>query len=171
MDEQMDARRAPALPVIDLDKLPVLRSLWRGLYTLGGAMLGLAPGMALALVASSWPFWPALLSTLLTSCFMAGAGWLYAGRSFACYRAQLHSAEGLMVQRGVWWRSEVWVPIARLQNVDISQGPLDRRWGMASLTLHTAGSHDHATSIDGLPVEQAHTLRKSLLAQVRRDHA
>ena len=52
---------------------------------------------------------------------------------------------------------------ARLQHLDVQQGPLDRRWGMASLSLHTAGSHDHHTRILGLPLAQAHALRDHLL--------
>ena len=168
----METHRPPELAFTNLNKLPALRLVWRCIYTPIGAVLGLALGLALTWLALRLPAWSgsAILATLLPTALMAGAGWLYAGRSFLLYQAQLRADEGVVLHSGVWWRSEVWVPIARLQHIDVSQGPLDRKWGMATLTLHTAGTHDHATSIDGLPVDQAHALRAALLPTVRNEH-
>lgn len=162
---------APAHVVADLSKMPALRSVWRGIYTVMGALLGLAAGLVLGAIARAWPTWWLALTALPPCALMAWAGWRYAGWRYAAYRARWHPTEGLVVQRGVWWRNEVWVPVARLQHIDINQGPLDRRWGMASLTLRTAGTHDHATRIDGLPVAEAQELRRVLLAQAGAGHA
>ncbi len=54
-----------------------------------------------------------------------------------------------------------------LQFLDVNQGPLDRRWGMASLSLQTASAHDHTTRIAGLPLQEAHALRAALLPLTR----
>ena len=35
--------------------------------------------------------------------------------------------DGVRIQRGVFWRKTIWIPITRVQHTDVSQGPLQRR--------------------------------------------
>lgn len=144
-----------------INRLPALLRFWRWRYGLSGALPGLALA-ALGLVPRLQLLPLALVGAALALAGLA-LGWRYAGRRFAHYRAELHQGEGVVLYSGVWWRSEVWVPMARLQHLDVAQGPLDRRWGMATLSLHTAGSHDHHIRIAGLPLAEAHHLRERLL--------
>jgi len=157
--------------ITPIERLPALLRLWRWRYGLSSALPGLA-GVALALMrrassvnadALQWTARASLPAAVLIALLGLALGWWYAGRRFAHYRAEHHEGEGVVLYAGVWWRSEVWVPTARLQHLDVQQGPLDRRWGMASLSLHTAGSHDHHTRILGLPLAQAHALRDHLM--------
>ena len=106
--------------------------LWSVFGLLLLALLIVAPLMIWAPVLWIWLSMPLLP-------LAAWLGWRYAARYFAAYQARWLPDEGVVLSSGVWWRSEVWVPMARLQHLDVSQGPLDRRWGMASLSLHTAG--------------------------------
>jgi membrane protein YdbS with pleckstrin-like domain len=53
------------------------------------------------------------------------------------------------------------IPRFRLQHVDISRGPLETRAGLATLTLHVAGSGEH--EIPGLPVALAESVRDALV--------
>jgi len=77
--------------------------------------------------------------------------------------------DGLLLQRGVWWRSETFVPRARVQHTDVSQGPLGRQFGVATLKVFTAGSHLGQIQIDGLTREAATALRDALLGRGDRD--
>jgi membrane protein YdbS with pleckstrin-like domain len=52
-------------------------------------------------------------------------------------------ARGLEIRRGVFWRSVVNVPRSRVQHTDVSQGPLERSYGLGTLIVYTAGT-DHA---------------------------
>lgn len=148
-----------------LDKLPAL--LW--VTRLWSVLICLLPALAVLVPLLIWAplLWAALALPLLP--ISAWAGWRYAARYFGAYQARWLPEEGVVLNEGVWWRSEVWVPMARLQHLDVSQGPLDRRWGMASLSLHTAGTHDHKTRIHGLPQAQAHALREALLPRLKAD--
>ena len=47
-------------------------------------------------------------------------------------------AEELVVRRGRMFRTLVSVPYGRLQFVDVQSGPLERRFDMATVELHTA---------------------------------
>jgi membrane protein YdbS with pleckstrin-like domain len=71
--------------------------------------------------------------------------------------------EDLLVRRGVLVRRVSVVPYGRMQYVDVTAGPLDRRLGLARVTLHTAAAASDA-SIPGLPAEEATRLRNRLAA-------
>jgi membrane protein YdbS with pleckstrin-like domain len=71
--------------------------------------------------------------------------------------------DDLLVRRGVLVRRTSVVPYGRMQYVDVTAGPLDRRLGIARVTMHTAAAASDA-SIPGLPVEEANRLRDRLAA-------
>ena len=79
------------------------------------------------------------------------------------------SADRLRVVRGLMFRSDTVVPFGRVQHIDVHQGPLDRFFGIASLTLHTAGSHNASVSLPGLGEELAREMREEIRAHIRRE--
>ncbi|MDP2370504.1 PH domain-containing protein [Rhodoferax sp.] len=165
-----NALATPANGALIQPKLPKLRQLWRLSALAQGTLLGV--GLMLAAYLAAPSAWRAswLLLALLAWGGLLIAAWRYADQRFAAYEAALFGGEGLRVRRGVWWRKEVWLPIARLQHLDVSQGPLDRRWGMASLVLHTAGRHDHSLTLPGLPLDAAQALRATLMPRRQGAH-
>lgn len=72
---------------------------------------------------------------------------------------------GLEIQHGVYWRKTLSVPLARLQHADLTQGPVQRQWGLAKLTVYTAGTENASVELDGLAYETAVELRDRLLRQ------
>ncbi len=137
-------------------------------WTLGHAVLYALPLLGVLLPLSVKfdllpPVWALLVAPLLGLLF----GWAYARRYAALYAA-LHLADGVLIRRGVWWRREIFVPRARIQHTEVNQGPLDRRWGMASLSLHTAGTRLENIVLPGLTRAIAERLRDELLDR-RRD--
>jgi len=70
----------------------------------------------------------------------------------------------LLIRKGVWFRSIKLLPLPRLQHVDVKRGPLQRRFGLATLVLHTAGTHAAAIEIPGLDADEAVRLRDQLVA-------
>ncbi len=73
-------------------------------------------------------------------------------------------ADDLLLRRGILFRSMVVVPYGRMQYVDVNAGPLARRFGIASVQLHTASPGTDA-SIDGLPTAEAARLRDQLASR------
>ena len=109
--------------------------------------------------------------SLYTPLFSGFIGaWFYAGKRFSAYETAFFPGEGMRVRSGVLWRKENWLPIARLQHLDVNQGPLGRKWGMAALALHTAGTHDHELVLHGLPTADAHKLREILMPRQQVKH-
>jgi membrane protein YdbS with pleckstrin-like domain len=123
-----------------------------GLLLVGLVLLGLVPevrAVALALlgvwvVAVIWMWW--LIGRRVRS-------FGYAER-----------ADDLLVTSGIMFRRLVVVPYGRMQLVDITAGPLDRRLGVATVQLHTAAATTNAT-IPGLPPAEAAGLRDRLAAR------
>ena len=71
--------------------------------------------------------------------------------------------DDLLVTRGVLFRQLVVVPFGRMQFVDVTTGPLERWFGLATVQLHTASAATDA-SIPGLVPSEAARLRDRLAA-------
>ncbi len=78
--------------------------------------------------------------------------------------------DALVLEYGVWTHRHSTTPYFRVQNVDISQGPLERWLGLKRLTIKTASSLTDAT-IPGLDVAEADQLRLTILERAGRDAA
>ena len=89
-------------------------------------------------------------------------GWLVPRQVGAMGYAE--RADDLLVRSGIMFRSMVVVPYGRMQYVDVSAGPLSRRFGFAAVQLHTASPITTA-SIDGLVPEEAARLRERLASR------
>lgn len=143
---------------------PRMRLMWTLSHGLAYMLPLLAVLVPLAVKFDALPVPVALLLAIVLGLLL---GWHYARRYAALYAA-MHLADGVLIRRGVWWRAEIFVPRARIQHTEVNQGPLDRRWDMASLSLHTAGTRLEHIVLPGLPRVIAEQLRDTLLD--RRPH-
>ncbi|WP_425832345.1 PH domain-containing protein [Streptomyces fractus] len=87
-------------------------------------------------------------------------GWVMLGRNWRSWR-YAERADDLLISRGVLWHEETIVPYGRMQLVEVTSGPLERKFGLASLQLHTAAAATDAT-IPGLAPLEAERLRDRL---------
>ena len=49
-------------------------------------------------------------------------------------------SEAVKMNRGVFWKKRVTVPYNKITNVDVSQGPLQRKFGLGTIHVQTAGA-------------------------------
>ncbi|MFI7359721.1 PH domain-containing protein [Streptomyces avidinii] len=89
-------------------------------------------------------------------------GWVLLGRNWRSWR-YAERADDLLISRGVLWREETVVPYGRMQLVEVTSGPLERRFGLASVQLHTAAAASDA-KIPGLVPAEAERMRDRLTA-------
>lgn len=75
----------------------------------------------------------------------------------------------LRVVRGLLFRSDTVVPFGRVQHIDLDQGPLERLYGLATLTVHTAGTHNASVHLPGLAHDDAVAMREAIRAHIRRE--
>lgn len=72
--------------------------------------------------------------------------------------------DGIEIRRGVWWREMTTVPRSRVQHTDVTQGPLERSFGLGTLVLYTAGTEHSRVGLPGLAYEDASEIRDRLAA-------
>lgn len=72
-------------------------------------------------------------------------------------------ALGIEIRRGVYFRVTINVPRSRVQHTDVSQGPLERRFGLGTLVIYTAGTDHARIQLPGLEHGVALRLREHLL--------
>ena len=142
----------------------------RTLFVLSGLFLALPLAFAARVFArifdlpGGWTF--AAAAALAGGGFGAWLGW----RRYR-YTRWLLDADGFSLRRGRMWSSEVRVPVNRVQHLDLRRGPLERRWRLATLVIHTAGTRDSAVNVGGLAEDDAERLRDTLARQVEHDRA
>ncbi|MFF5801778.1 PH domain-containing protein [Streptomyces sp. NPDC012746] len=132
-----------------------LLTLRRLLLVLWMTLLTAVTAVVLALTAG--PAWAALGALWLP---VAAWGWVLLGRNWRSWR-YAERADDLLISRGVLWREETVVPYGRMQLVEVTSGPLERRFGLASVQLHTAAAATDA-KIPGLAPAEAERLRDRL---------
>jgi membrane protein YdbS with pleckstrin-like domain len=69
--------------------------------------------------------------------------------------------DDLYITHGVLFRSLIAVPYGRMQLVEVASGPLERAFGLATVTMKTASAETNA-SIPGLVPDEATRLRDRL---------
>jgi len=108
------------------------------------------------------PEWLTIVFAALAVSFVGLAVWTWswAARNTASW-GYAEDEDDLLVTGGVMFRRLVAVPYGRMQFVDVQAGPVDRAFGIASVTLHTASTETAAT-IPGLPADEATRLRNRL---------
>ena len=147
---------------------PQARTLWRL-----SALLGTLPVLVLAVAGTvalwwfdrSWwlialPIPVALLIGTLTVVIMPGLTWKH-------WRYEV-GADEVDLLHGVVTRTRTLIPMARIQHVDTRRGPLQRRYGLASVILYTAAG---ASEIPALADPIAEDVRDTIarLANTREE--
>ena len=72
--------------------------------------------------------------------------------------------EGIEIKQGVVWRRIINVPRSRMQHTDVSQGPIERSFGLGTLVIFTAGTEHARVQLHGLDHGLALRIRDHLLS-------
>jgi len=72
----------------------------------------------------------------------------------------------ILYKSGVFWQTVTAIPFNRIQHVEKSSTPLDRKFNLASLQLYTAGGSGGDLQIDGLPARAAEKIRVFILEKI-----
>lgn len=121
---------------------------------------------------------PLAVVSILALVFLDGSGWLVLAGAVAVFVAAVvwlpsvrHArwswqltGEALALRHGVVVRAEEFVPYFRIQQIDVTQGPIDRLLGLATLQVTTASSSG-SVSLPGLSAAEAPEIRIELLAR------
>ena len=121
------------------------------------------PALVVALALPAGIGMPALAGGLGAAVvLLAGGSDVLIGRRVAAW-GFTERADDLLVRRGVMFRRLTVIPYGRMQFVDVTVGPFERMFGLATVKLHTAAAATDAR-IPGLEQADAAALRDRLSA-------
>ena len=173
MDEQEEAEAAQPRSLIDGEEHPVDPRTVRIGRLVGLAVLLPISCVPLCIFTIGWALggMPGKVYVVLLSILLALFSGLlllivkYPAARHRHLRYLVHEG-GLRIRKGVLWRKVIWIPISRVQHTDVSQGPVQRKYGLATLTVHTAGTAGASISLEGLE----HELASRLCDHLRPEH-
>jgi membrane protein YdbS with pleckstrin-like domain len=99
-------------------------------------------------------------SVAAATAVIAALLWRFVDRRYGSW-GYAEREDDLLVRRGVMFARLSVVPYGRMQFIDVTAGPLERAFGLATVRLHTAAAVTDAR-IPGLEREEAARLRDSL---------
>lgn len=131
----------------------------------GVAALVLLVPIVLLLVLSPMPGWGKALLAFNGAAVLLGLAWLShrwpkIEHRHASYKVD---GQGVEIRKGVLWRQVINVPRSRVQHTDVSQGPLERGYGLGTLVIYTAGTDHAKVDLSGLDHGTALLIRDHLL--------
>lgn len=160
------------MPAVDIDvplrSLPTAaRTRWRVQGALAGAVIALVLSIPPTVLVGVLLESPVALSipVLLVGAGI-GLGVVWANRRYRRFGYAL-TGEAVRVRDGVVIHSDAIAPLYRVQHVDITRGPLQLSFGLATLTIHTAAPAADVTLPD-LQADDAEQVRDDILAASRR---
>lgn len=160
----------PALPdpAAMLRLHPAIRKVWRYSAFVGGfftvlAIAGIGAGIGAAIGGK------ALVGGLVGLIVgIAIVGWSISliERQYQNW-GYLLTDDALIARWGVFWRTARYVPRDAIQHVDMNQGPIDRRNGLAQILVYTAATPMAVVTIPGLSLDEAKRIRDLLLPRLQ----
>ncbi|MCB0998939.1 MAG: PH domain-containing protein [Acidimicrobiales bacterium] len=141
---------------------PAATRIWRIASVPWVLLPGLGAVVVVVLVVGS-PLVTSLVA--VTAAIASGIAWWYPALQTRHWRYRIGD-EALELRHGVWWRSSAAVPFHRIQQIDVEQGPVQRRHDVVSLRLRTAAAFTVGT-VPHLAAADAELVRTRLLAAAR----
>lgn len=132
-------------------------------------LFGLVPliGFTLGWLLADMPnpvYFSLLGVVLMLFSFLAAIAWKWPAIRYNRLRYRVDEA-GMVIRSGVLWRKVICISITRVQHTDFTQGPIQRRFELATLTVHTAGTAGASISLAGLE----HDIARRLCDHLRPD--
>jgi uncharacterized protein len=154
----------------EVELKPIENSYWKVLqlqWLIIIAILMVAAGAAIFFIRPLHQVWLISLA--------AGSWLLLAGLSYWLMHQSVKRKAYALREKDVLYRSG-WIvqelhvcPFNRIQHCSVHAGPLERRFGLASLFLFTSGSEGSDLKIPGLTEENAASIREFIMQKVRTD--
>jgi len=161
----------PDLPTIATLDLSPLHKEYLSVAMIGNLITWLIIGGSVLTIwffkKDEWPNWlsygiPILLGTLIIMSFSLA----YFGFKRKKYALR---ERDILYQTGLIWRAKTVIPFNRIQHAEVSQGPIERMFGLSVLRIFTAGGSTSDMRIPGLTPEIAQNIKEFVLGKTASD--
>ncbi|UOQ43610.1 PH domain-containing protein [Halobacillus salinarum] len=138
--------------------------LWRiygGIQT--GAVVIAAIALQIMIQLWDWPAWLVLIPLGLILLLLIFSVWLIPSIRWKRWRYEVSDVE-IELQHGLFIVTRTLVPMVRVQHVDTEQGPLLRKYRLATISISTAATVHKVPALDE---REAERLRQSISSLAR----
>lgn len=143
-------------------------TVWRLYGTIQSVIiLAIAGGLGFLSYFFDWPIWIIIVVAVVVLLHAYLSIYLFPKIRWQRWRYEVREAE-IELQHGLFIVNRTLIPMVRVQHVDTAEGPILRKYGLASITISTAAT---THSIPALVTEEADELRNriSTFARVAKD--
>jgi len=143
-------------------------TVWRLYGTIQSVIiLVIAVGVGFLSYFFDWPVWIMIVVSVAVLLYAFLSIYLFPKIRWQRWRYEVREAE-IELQHGLFIVNRTLIPMVRVQHVDTAEGPILRKYGLASITISTAATNH---SIPALVTEEADELRNriSTFARVAKD--
>lgn len=126
-------------------------------------MTAIAAGFIIIGRIYQWPLWISAAIVLFVLLYAFFFIYLFPKIRWERWRYEVREAE-IELQHGLFIVSRTLIPMVRVQHVDTAEGPILRKYGLASITISTAATNH---SIPALETAEADELRNRISAFAR----
>ena len=150
-----------------LDSRAITLERLEGWIATGCVSTGALFAIMVFVIASDAPVWVTPLLSVLWLLLTLGLIWHTLRWPELAFRHTSYKIDtlGIEIRRGVIWRTVVNIPRSRVQHIDVSQGPIERRFGLGTLAIYTAGTAHSMVGLQGLEHSTALAVRDHLLPE------
>jgi membrane protein YdbS with pleckstrin-like domain len=152
-----------SLPQAELMEMIPLEPAYKKVRYIGASIFSILLILVVAVILlfnSDWGLFGFLGAGVIA--FLAIWNIIYQGLSFT-YMGYALREKDVSFKSGWLWKSITTVPFNRVQHCDFKQGLLDRQYGLAKLTIYTAGGQNTDLEIPGLLLDTAERMKSYIL--------
>jgi membrane protein YdbS with pleckstrin-like domain len=106
-----------------------------------------------------------IYSSAVVFIVLSVVGWLSNNISFKHSGYALRERD-ILFRRGWLIRKTRAVPLKRVQHVSVQSGPLERKFGLSSISIYTAGSQEADFTINGITEQRAQQIKEWISTQL-----
>lgn len=163
-NSQIETSQLPSIESVDFQKLAPA---YRNVEYIGTSIFSafLLIGVAVVFFTVPAQYWWFKAAAFALWLFIFIGGMYLAGKQYqmAGYALREHD---VVHKHGVWWQTVITIPFNRMQHCEISQGPVQNMFGLATLKVFTAGGTSSDLAIDGLPFEEAQRIKDFITSKI-----
>ncbi|WP_189613040.1 PH domain-containing protein [Saccharospirillum salsuginis] len=127
----------------------------------------------IGLIALALAYWRSFIPSptvaiALLALFLVVFAWFYGVLAHRRYQRTRYSMRewDINLQKGYLFWSQQSMSFNRIQHLVVNQGPLQRLFGLTSLSVYSAGTHGSDIRIPGLRSQDAQNLKETILARI-----
>jgi len=161
-NQQVSLEDIPKFEELEFQPLEPKYALLNSIESLLGWLIILIPFTVIKLFVKPelFPYWSFLI---IIGIAIISATYSYFSAKFKGY---ILREKDVLYKQGIWWRKRTGVSFKRIQHIDITHGPIERKFEIATIKFFTAGGATADLSISGLPKSYAEQMRGIIMEKI-----